>query len=192
LGGFGITSRRRTDDELTAVHAELEELRDENARLQLERQRLASTADAADTLRDRLRTLERAADSADEAWHVLAGSAVLRDTLLGVIGDLERTLRVARHQLLSDTPVTELDRRTEDRRRSSLTIELQTAVEAGERRGATNGNGTTHANGNGVAHTNGNGVARTNGNGHHGPHRLQEPILLVEAHATLDADDHTS
>jgi DNA repair exonuclease SbcCD ATPase subunit len=106
----------RQDCEIAQLRTELELLREENTRLRIERSRIASAADQTERLRERLETLQQVEEEADEAWQVLTDSHVLRDTLLQVVGDIERTMALARHQLLSATPATELDRRLIDRR----------------------------------------------------------------------------
>jgi hypothetical protein len=110
--------RRRTDrpgaagaDPIADALAELVLLREENARLKAARHQVPSFGNVIGQMRA-MPELDRAEDAADEAAEMLAEVVVLRDTLLEVCEELERTMvsvRVRLHRLGTDETAGRID-----------------------------------------------------------------------------------
>jgi hypothetical protein len=110
--------RRRPDqhgaaggDPIADALAELVLLREENARLKAARHQVPSFGNVIGQMRA-MPELERAEDAADEAAEMLAEVVVLRDTLLEVCEELERTMvsvRVRLHRLGTDETAGRID-----------------------------------------------------------------------------------
>lgn len=99
-----------------ALRTEIEELREENARLRLEAQRPAGPGLAAARIGE-IGARVAFTDEGDEAWESLTEASVLRDALLRVCRELATCALQVERQLTTLLPPTELDRRVRDRRR---------------------------------------------------------------------------
>ncbi|MEZ0164199.1 hypothetical protein AB2L27_05390 [Kineococcus sp. LSe6-4] len=103
------------------LHREVERLTRENMRLRLERQRPHSLSQVAEQLRviseQSPETLE-ALEAQDEAHHVRAQTESMRRALVDALDALTVAVAQTRRQLAVDLPLTEIDRRVVERRRS--------------------------------------------------------------------------
>ncbi|MCU1458202.1 MAG: hypothetical protein JWL73_2294 [Actinomycetia bacterium] len=106
------------DAVIAAMQSELALLRDENAQLRLERQQHATPAVSAGRLTSLVDAMSRGVDAEEAEWSALSEALVLRESLVSVCDELERTIGAVRRQLQTETPSPELDRRRTDRRRA--------------------------------------------------------------------------
>lgn len=109
------------------LRAQLDALRDENAQLRLESQRVLSTGQAGAHMRDIAEAtlgrlgpeLRDALDSGDDVAAVadaLAEAEVVRNALIAVCEDLVTSVGQMQRRLVARSPATEIDRRLRDRR----------------------------------------------------------------------------
>ncbi len=119
-------SRSRANIELhttiSTMRAEVQDLREENARLRLDHQRPIAPAETADRLRQRVEEATAFSDAGDDAWAALTEASVLRDALLNVCQELAVCASTIERQLVSMTPAPEIDRRATDRRNREIRL----------------------------------------------------------------------
>jgi hypothetical protein len=98
------------------VAEELELLRYENAVLRSEQQRPMTVGKASERIRERMAGVTGpGTDEGDEAWGALTEASVLREMILGACKDLQTAIRHVQAQLSTGVPITELDRRHNER-----------------------------------------------------------------------------
>ncbi|WP_432502597.1 hypothetical protein [Kineococcus arenarius] len=125
------------------LHLEVERLRRENARLQLERQRPRSISEVTEQLRGTLAghpALLDALEAQDDAYHVMAHTEATRRALVDVLDELTVAAAQMKRQLGGGLPLAEIDRRVVERRgpRGSHVAERPTD-HGTDRRGAGSG-----------------------------------------------------
>ncbi len=149
-GWRGAKRRSVVAPPVQALRIELSAVREENARLRLQDQRVLSVGRAAERIRQTAAAATADGDEeSDQAWDTLTQAMVMRTALSAMCQDLQSAVGHMQRRLTTMIPGPELDRRLDDRRGSS--------VDASRDRRA--GNGHNGHNGNGNGH---------NGNGHNG------------------------
>jgi hypothetical protein len=112
--------RKSANDTLVAaLQWEAALLRDENAQLRLERQQNVTAAVSPARLATLVDAISSGAAPGEVEWATLSEALMLRECLLLVCGELERTVGAIRRQMDTATPSPELDRRQIDRRRAT-------------------------------------------------------------------------
>jgi len=144
-GWRGAKRRSVADPPVQALRIELSALREENARLRLQDQRVLSVGRAAERIRQTATAATAGGDEeSDQAWDTLTQAMVMRTALSAMCQDLQSAVGHMQRRLTTMIPGPELDRRLDDRRGSS--------VDASRDRRAGNGH-----NGNGNGHNGHNG-----------------------------------
>lgn len=128
----GIRCGSSDDDALGALQAELALLREENARLKVERQRRPDAGHVVERLREIAAVTGRLDDFGDDAWHVLTETVVIRETLLDVCREIEHAMVNLQNRLSSTTPAAATDSWLERSARGPLT-EIPTPAVASSR-----------------------------------------------------------
>lgn len=117
--------RSRQAEYFGALLQQVEELRDENARLRMDATRPASLQDARTRFAEiagRYKTVELGAihgsqqDRLDKAWHLMAEAQQVRSSLMSVLADLALACGQLSRQMAIDGGPMEIDRRVSERR----------------------------------------------------------------------------
>jgi len=89
---------------LAELEAELALLREENARLKVERHRTPDSGQVIDRMRSLVEAAENSEQAADDAWHSLTEALVLRETLLDVCREVASAMGAMERRLASIQP----------------------------------------------------------------------------------------
>lgn len=116
-----LRRHRRANDEVAVLRRELDKYQQENMRLRLERQRPLSLGKVASEMRKlhaETADLEShsSSDTVDEAYHVLAQAETLRRSVIDAVDGLSVAATQLRRQLTAGVPLSEIDRRSTERR----------------------------------------------------------------------------
>lgn len=101
---------------LEDLHTELSLLREENARLRVERERTPDVGQVIERMRN-LPATSFSGEEGDEAWHLLTEGFVMRDALIDVCDEIQQamvTLKSRLHSIVPALQANALDHNTSD------------------------------------------------------------------------------